>query len=127
MIDQNTILEIVKTGLPILASSSVLKTLIKTVEEVIKTLYMPTLTFKNGKAQVDVETYKRQQEGIINNQAFTLYEITKLKNFINTANFASKELENCNEQSSEENLDFDWVMRFFDAVSNVSSEEMQSL
>lgn len=127
MADINTMLDIIRTGLPILASSTVLNTLIKTVEAVIKTLYMPTLTLKNGKAQVDVETYRKQQEGIISNQTFTLYEITKLKNFINTANFAAKELENCNEQTSKENIDFDWIMRFFDAVSNVNNAEMQKL
>lgn len=55
MIDQNTIIEIINKGLPILASSPVLIKLIETVGGIVKTLYTPTLTLKNGKAEVDVE------------------------------------------------------------------------
>lgn len=125
MLDHNTILEIINSTLPVLASSPVLIKLFGTIENVIKTLYMPTLTLKNGKAEVDVEIYRKKNEAILLNQTFTLYEITKLKNFVKAANFAAAELQNYREQSTNDNnLDFDWIMRFFDAVSNVSNEEM---
>lgn len=128
MIDQNTIIQIVNTAMPILATSPVIIKLISCVENVIKTLYAPTLTLKNGKAEVDVELYRKQVNNeFIENQTFTLYEINKLKNFVNTANFASEELSNGNDQIVNENIDFDWIMRFFDAVGNVSNEELQKL
>ena len=128
MLDHNTILEIINSTLPVLASSPVLIKLFGTIENVIKTLYMPTLTLKNGKAEVDVEIYRKKNEAILLNQTFTLYEITKLKNFVKAANFAAAELQNYRERSTNDNnLDFDWIMRFFDAVSNVSNEEMQKL
>ena len=99
MIDQNTIIEIINKGLPIVASSPVLIKLIETVGGVVKALYTPTLTLKNGKAEVDVEMYRKQQEGkLMENQPFTLYEITKLKNFVSSANFAAIELQGNNEQ-----------------------------
>lgn len=128
MIDQNTIIEMVNTSMPILASSPVLIQLVKTVESVIKTLYTPALTFKNGKAEVDVEIYRKQKNNeLIENKNFTLYEITKLKNFINSARFAAEELSKSERQDADGNLDFDWIMRFFDAVGNISNEELQKL
>lgn len=128
MIDQNTIIEIVNTSLPILASSPVLIKLVESVEDVIKTLYAPALTLKNGKAEVDVEVYRKQQnDRLLENQTFTLYEITKLKNFVNSANFASIELQRNDEQDVGDDIDFDWIMRFFDAVGNISNEELQKL
>lgn len=133
MIDQNTILEIINTSLPAVvtsvAKSPVLIQLIKSVESVIKTLYAPRLAFKNGKAEVDVELYRKQKESeIFENQSFTLYEITKLKNFIKTANFAAEQITNIDSQpAGGEKVDFDWLMRFFDSVGNVSNEELQKL
>jgi len=133
MIDQNNIVEIINTCLPVLitsaATSPVLIKLIGTVENVVKTLYAPRLTFRNGKAEVDVGLYKKQKESeFLENHTFTLYEVTKLKNFVYTANFAAEELKN-NEQpaSDDNNIDFDWIMRFFDAVGNISNEELQKL
>lgn len=129
MIDQNALIEIVNNAMPIAASSPVLIKLIQSVESVIKTLYEPALTFKNGKAEVDVDMYRKQKEQeFLGNQTFTLYEITKLKNFVNSARFAAEELQMNKDQSTTyENVDFDWIMRFFDAVGNVSNEELQKL
>lgn len=89
MLDQETIIDLINTSLPIVASSPVIIKLIKSVEKVVKTLYMPVLTFRNGKAEVDVEIYRNQN--LPNSQSFTLYEVTKLKNFINSARFAEEE------------------------------------
>lgn len=132
MIDQNALVEIINTSLPVLitsaATSPVLIKLIGTVGNVVKTLYSPRLTFKNGKAEVDVELYKKQKESeLLDNQTFTLYEVTKLKNFVNTANFAAKELQGYEQEVNDDSIDFDWIMRFFDAVGNVSNEELQKL
>lgn len=129
MIDQNTIIELINSGLPILASSPVLIKLIECVENLIKTFYAPALTLKEGKAKVDIELYRKQNSGeLLANQNFTLYEITKLKNFINSANFASEELANEGGYIDENNnIDFDWIIRFFDAVGNVSNQELQKL
>lgn len=129
MLDQNTIIEIVNNTLPAILSSPVLIKLIGAVEGVVKTLYAPTLTLKNGKAEVDVELYRKQKMGeLLENQTFTLYEITKLKNFVNAANFAAEELKMCEEENSDNSdIDFDWIMRFFDSVSGISNKEMQKL
>lgn len=129
MIDQNTLIEIVNNTIPIAASSPVLIKLIKSVEGVVKTLYEPALTFKNGKAEVDIEVYRKQKEQeLLGSQTFTLYEVTKLKNFINSAKFAAEELQMDEDQpTTSENIDFDWIMRFFEAVGNVSNEELQKL
>ena len=75
--DQNQIIELINTNLPIIAASPVVVKLIESVGNVVKALYLPTLTFKKGKAEVDVEMYRKQQEqGFLENQTFTLYEVT---------------------------------------------------
>lgn len=125
--DQNQIIELINTNLPIIAASPVVVKLIESVGNVVKALYLPTLTFKKGKAEVDVEMYRKEREQeLLENQTFTLYEITKLKNFINTVNFAAEDL-NEDDIFSDEPVDFDWLMRFFDAVGNISNEELQKL
>lgn len=128
MFDQNTVIDIVNTALPILASSKVVIKLINVIEDVVKTLYAPILTLKNGKAEVDVEIYRKQKENdLLVNQTFTLYEITKLKNFVSSAEFAYEELKKDSASCDDEPIDFDWIMRFFEAVSNISNEELQKL
>ena len=125
--DTNQLIELINNSLPVLAASPVLIKLIESMSDVIKTLYLPTLIYKKGKAEVDVEIYRKQQtNNYLENQTFTLYEITKLKNFINTVNFAAEELEDTSE-FSEDPIDFDWLMRFFDAVGNISNENLQRL
>lgn len=126
MIDQHTLIEIINNTAPIIATSPVVVKLVECVADIIKTLYLPVLTLKKGKAEVDVELYKKQNLQILDNQSFTLYEVTKLKNFLNSAKFASLELENDDEPDvSGENVDFDWIMRFFNAVGNISNANMQ--
>lgn len=122
MIMENNIVQIVNQALPIVANSTVIIKLISSIENIVKTLYEPRLRFRNGKADVDVERYKGES------QTLTLYEMTRLKNFLKAAGFANEELENTQEyEDSGENPEFDWLMRFFDSVSLVSSEELQKL
>lgn len=129
MIDQNGLMEIINNAAPLIATSPVLVKLIGCVTDIIKTLYTPALTFKKGKAEVDVEFYREQKNReLFQNQTFTLYEINKLKNFANSVYFAAEELNNNSEEEVyNENVDFDWVMRFFDAVGNISNDDLQRL
>lgn len=125
--DQNQIIEMINTNLPIIAASPVVVKLIESVGDIVKALYLPTLTFKKGKAEVNVELYRQDQtQKILENQSFTLYEITKLKNFVNTVNFATENLSK-NNDVPENPIDFDWLMRFFDAVGNISNKDLQRL
>lgn len=129
MLNQDTIINIVNTTLPVVASSPVAIKLISVIENIVKNLYAPVLTFKNGKAEVDVEIYKKQKENeLFINQTFTLYEITKLKNFVKTAEYAYEELkDNDANLYDSEHIDFDWIMRFFEATGNISNEDLQRL
>lgn len=126
MSDPNSIIEIINDSLPILATSPVMVKLIDVVGDIVKTLYLPTLTLKKGKAEVDVDIYRKKQTAALETQSFTLYEITKLKNFIKTASFAAENLANT-DSCSDNPIDFDWIMRFFDAVGSISNEELQKL
>lgn len=71
--------------------------------------------------------YRRQQEqSILDSQAITLYEITKLKNFINTTNFITEDL-NEEEIFNDDPIDFDWLISFFDVVGNISNKKSQKI
>lgn len=128
------IANVINNALPIVAASPVAVKLIDMVGKVVKTLYAPALVFKNGKATVDVEMYKKKSElELFSGASFTLSEITRLKNFLGSVHFASLDLSDAESRDSETNesfdvdMDFDWMMRFFDAVGYISSDELQQL
>lgn len=127
-ISTNEVIEIINAAMP-LAASPVLIKLIDTAHKVFKTLYAPTLILRKGMAEIDVDRYAKENALNQNeNMTFTLYEVTKLKNFINTVNFAGDELLKSNEEIEfEEEVDFDWLMRFFDTVGCISNEDLQKL
>ena len=128
------IASVINNALPIVAASPVIVKLFDMVGKLVKTLYAPTLVFKNGKATVDVEMYKKKSElELMAGASFTLSEVVRLKNFLNSVHYASLHLsdtENTDIETDESldiEMDFDWLMRFFDAVGYISSEELQQL
>lgn len=125
------ITKIINDALPIVAASPVAIKFLDMVGNLVKTLYEPRLIFKNGKATVDVEIYKEKKKNELSDETkFTLSEINKLKNFVNSVHFASMEFMNDDENNNEipeEEMDFDWLMRFFEAVGNISNENLQKL
>lgn len=132
MLDQEAIVQIINSALPVAASSPVIIKLISTIEDVVKTLYAPAVIIRNGKAEVDVELYRREKLGDYpNSQTFTYFEMAKLKNFLKASSFAAEELSSNDNKENEPidygDIDFDWVMRFFDAVGNISNESLQRL
>lgn len=58
----------------------------------------------------------------------TYYEFYKCKNFLKIAKLADKiKKGNIHNQKSKSDFDFDWFVRFFEACSNISNEQMQEL
>ena len=96
----------------------------KSVEGAIRVLFEPCVRLRNGKAELELER-ERGSAGII-----TRYEAVKLQNFLKVAGFATDELDSnseANETVTDETPEFDWIMRFFDAVSLISNEDLQKL
>lgn len=131
--NSNDLITMVNTALPVVTNSALVIKLIDCVSGVIKTLYEPRLVYRKKKAkiQAELEMDSPKEEAYV----FTQYEITRLKNFLNAASFASDEIasriattnesiDNTGGEATEDSVDFDWIMRFFDAVSLVSKEDM---
>lgn len=116
----NEIIEMVNQALPIVADSALAVKLVDCVYKVVKMLYEPRLVFRNGKADVDVKLYEQDKLVNQNNQALTLFEINKLHNFLKAAGFAYSDLDNeeidDDSEYSGDNMELDWVMRFFQLV-----------
>ena len=134
--DSNDLITLVNTTLPVLANSALGIKLIDCVSGVIKTLYEPRLVYRKKMAKYQAEL--EMNASIEGKYVFTQYEITRLKNFLNAASFANEEIETriatsrdsiqySDGYSNDEVIDFDWIMRFFDAVSLVSKNDMLSL
>lgn len=144
------LINLINTTVPVVANSALAIKLIDCVKDVITALYEPRLVYRKKKAKYKAEIEMKQSiEGEV---VFTQYEISKLKNFLKTANFANEELssrmltyeedpgavtdstsdsstdsQDVTNSAGSAQVDFDWIMRFFDAVSLVSTEQLQQL
>lgn len=68
-------------------------------------------------------------DNLLDNGKMTYTELYKCHNFFKVAQLAD-EIDYGQENQREENgnpFDFDWLMRFYDAVGNISNEELQQL
>jgi len=70
--------------------------------------------------EIEQDTLDKMQERIL------FREINKQKNIDAVSLMAAKELENVN-NISEESVDNDWTVRFFNIVENISDSDMQTL
>ncbi len=66
---------------------------------------------------------------LLSSNKMTYYELYKCKNFLHVAELADAMKEDFEKEQAEvsNDFDFDWFMRFFDAVSVISDEEVQKL
>ncbi len=125
-------IQVFNDSLPIIVQSGVAVKLLDSVNSIASALYGPRLVFRNGKAEVDVEAYRKEKlgEGYLE---FTRSEAFFLHNFFSAFAYAAEQLDedeqpkdstSAQEASSPE---FDWMMRFFDAASRVTNEDLQRL
>lgn len=99
----------------------------------IVTALMTTLFLRQNTQSKEIVKYKQQKlyemaEELLETGQITYYEFYKCKNFLKIAKLADKvKKERAYEQTSNSEFDFDWFVRFFEACSNISNEQMQEL
>lgn len=103
-----------------------------TIPNIVSAL-MTTLFIRQNTQSKEIVKLKQQKfyelaEEMLDKGQITYYEFYKCKNFLKIAKLADKiEEQNAHEQKSASEFDFDWFVRFFEACSNISNEQMQKL
>ena len=110
------------------------------VQGVVSSL-ITTLFFRKGENIKVLEALKKKEfekvlGKLVETGRLSYVELYKCRNFLKIAKRADDMIASYQESQSEieveENVDpttfsFDWLMRFFDAVGNISSEDLQQL
>lgn len=79
--------------------------------------------------------FEKVTNDLLNSGKLSYVELYKCRNFLKIAERADEVFANDQEKESEQvpgedeknKFSFDWLMRFFDAVGNISNEELQQL
>lgn len=110
------------------------------VQGVVSSL-ITTLFVRRGENVKVVEALKAKEfekvtEELLETGRLSYVEFYKCRNFLKIAERADEMIASCNEGKKESEQDerngqdkfsFDWLMRFFDAVGNISNEDLQQL
>ena len=124
IMDTNTLIEVIKSSTPVIQSS-----LSAVVGAVISTLFLRKNTNTTEFEKIKVGLFKQVASELLESGKMTYYEFYKCNNFLRVAELAD-EIRNDSKQDEEtenKEYDFDWFVRFFDAVSAISNEDMQRL
>ena len=80
--------------------------------------------------------FEKVLEGLLETGRLSYVELYKCRNFLKIAKQADERIAayqgrqpevEVEEKKEQDIFDFDWLMRFFDAVGNISNEELQQL
>lgn len=110
------------------------------VEGVVTSL-ITTLFLRKGEKTKALEALKAKNfekvmEELLETGRLSYVELYRCNNFLKIAKSADEMIAAYQESQSEENVDgnekqekfsFDWLMRFFDTVGNISNEDLQQL
>ena len=125
--DENTLIEIIKSGLNAANSS-----LSAVVGAVITTLFLSKNTKISEFEKVKAGKFNEVIDCLLESGKMSYLEYYKCNNFLDIAKKADSLLAHTiisgqKEQCHCGEYDFDWFIRFFDAASNISNEEMKRL
>lgn len=124
--NEMTLIEMVKNGLS-LASDS----LSAVVAAVIAALFLRRNTKTSEFEAIKARNFGEVISQLVESGKMSYLEYYKCKNFLDIAKLADERLSKTNEKSDEEkescnrDYNFDWFIRFFDAASNISNEDMK--
>lgn len=120
-----TMLEIIKDGI----------TIVSPVIQNCITALITTVFLRKNTSIEELEKLKANKFGevvsdLLENDKMTYLEYYKCRNFLKVAKLADQASQSRARKKSskqETQFDFDWFMRFFDAVGNISNEDLQML
>lgn len=125
--DENTLIEVIKSGLS-LANSSISAI----VGAVITTLFLRKNTQTTEFEKIKAGKFSEVVDQLLNSGKMSYLEYYKCKNYLDIAKKADIKLSEINKfadnsESSHNEYNFDWFIRFFEAAGNISNEEMKTL
>ena len=125
--DENTLIEVIKSGLS-LANSSISAI----VGAVITTLFLKKNTQTTEFEKIKAGKFSEVVDQLLNSGKMSYLEYYKCKNYLDIAKKADIKLSEINKftdnsESSHNEYNFDWFIRFFEAAGNISNEEMKTL
>lgn len=119
----NTLIEIIKNGTPVAQSS-----LSAITGAIISTLFLKKNTNTTEFEKIKMGLFKEVTNDLLESGKMTYYEFYKCNNFLKVAKMADEMREtSCEDNKINKEYDFDWFIKFFDAVGTISNENMQKL
>ena len=121
---------VVDTGKTLISSPAVQGV----VSALITTLFVRRGENIKGMEALKAKEFEKVTEELLKTGRLSYVELYKCNNFFKIAKRADEMILTCQEKSSDAGqneeqgkFSFDWLMRFFDAVGNISNEELQQL
>lgn len=97
---------------------------IENLSEIIKNNPELSIQYNNGEVIIENKSLQELTSRTLNR--FTYQELKKQLNIEKTIEYAYEELKN-DEDISDEPVNEDWILRFFNSVENISNEELQKV
>ena len=99
------------------------------MQGLISTVFMRKTTAKAELEKLKAGKFSEVIDTLLSEGKMTYTELYKCSNLFKVAKKADEYISSkqMNEDASKQILDFDWFMRFYDAVGNISKEELQDL
>lgn len=103
-----------------------------TIPSIVSAL-MTTLFYRQNTEKKEIEKIRQQHlfelaKEMLDKGQITYYEFYKCNNFLKIAKLADKiKNQSTGENTVNTEFDFDWFVRFFEACSDISNEQMQEL
>lgn len=117
------IIDVLKTGSTILSPA-----MQSVVTAMMTTLFIRRNTVSSELEKIKACKFHELIDELLENGKMSYVEFFKCKNFLKVAELADKATNNSSEYDSKDGqFSFDWFMRFFDAVGNISNSDLQTL
>lgn len=121
--DGNALIEVIKSGVPVLNSS-----ISAIAGAIVTTLFLRKNTLTAEFEKIKAGKFSEVIDDLLDSGKMSYFEYYKCKNFLEIAQKADElHSDDGTIDSSHVDDDFDWFIRFFDYASNISYDEMQIL
>lgn len=94
------------------------------IGSIITAVFLRKNTSSEEFEKIKAGKYKEAIDILVENNIMTYSELYKINNFSKIAEKADAYIKNKNQNK---NITFDWIMRFYDAVGNVSDEDLHDV
>lgn len=125
ILDTNNLINILENGVTYFQPA-----LSTVVGAVLSTLFLKKNTSQPEFEKIKAGKFNEAIDFLLDTGKMSYFEYYKCRNFLNVAKLADKyetDFEKYKINQENNSFDFDWFIRFFDSVGNISNAEMQDL